>query len=132
MNWKQRIERAQKNGTFTNEDLEAAESWPDCAVGIKLRSIGYSMSHTSDQLDAIINKYDNDLAWIGYHFAKAVKVSETMSKNKKCFNTDEEHHEICQHITNIAQSIYDKIQNMEPTQSLIDKLGLTATQAASA
>ena len=130
MNWKQIIERAQKNGTFTKEDLKAAESWTDCVVSTKLRSMGYNMSHTSDQLDDIIFKYDEDLAWMGYHFAKAVKLSESLSRNKKCFNTDEERHEIYQHLTKNTKSLYDEIQNKTPTQALMDKLGLTAIPAA--
>ena len=130
MNWKQIIERAQKNGTFTKEDLKAAESWTDCVVSDKLRSMGYNMSHTSDQLDDIIVKYDEDLAWMGYHFAKAVKLSVRLSRNKELFNTDKERHEICQHITNSTKSLYDEIQNKKPTQALIDRLGLTATPVA--
>ena len=110
-------------GTFTKEDLKAAESWTDCVVSTKLRSMGYNMSHTSDQLDDIIFKYDEDLAWMGYHFAKAVKLSESLSRNKKCFNTDEERHEIYQHLTKNTKSLYDEIQNKTPTQALMDKLG---------
>ena len=37
MNWKERIEKAEESGTFTDLDMYLAGKWNSCAVGEKLR-----------------------------------------------------------------------------------------------
>ena len=54
-----------------------------------------------------------------------------MPIDRKLYATDSEYHNECMRLVNKAQNIYNKIQKMEPTQALINNLGLTAAQAAS-
>ena len=128
MNWKQIIERAQKNGTFIYEDRKAANSWLHCAVGDKLRNMGYDKSYTHQQLGLIIERYDAYLEEMGLRFYEAVYFSERLPPNREYY-TDDEYRESCMASMNEVRRIYDKIQQMEPTQALINKLGLTATLA---
>ena len=130
MNWKQIFERARKTGTFNEDDYEKAKSWPHCAVGDNLRSRGYDKSYTSSQLGNIVVKFDNDLVDMGCTFTAAIAKSEYMSECKQDYSSDDKYRKECMKRVNKAQEIYDRIQKTEPSQALIDKLGLTATPAA--
>ena len=130
MKWKQRFGRARKTGTFNRNDLETAYSWPDCAVGDMLRSRGYNQILTSRTLAEMIYRNDAVLEEMGCCFYNVVKRSERMPMCRKIYNTDDEYREENIDLINDAQEIYDEIQNMEPSQALIDKLGLKATLAA--
>ena len=129
MSWIQIFERARKTGTFNEDDYEKAKSWPHCAVGDMICSIGYNKSYTSRQLAAIIVHLDNNLADMGCAFTAAIAKSEYMSECKQDYSSDDEYRKECMKLVNKAQEIYDMIQKTEPSQALIDFLVLKATPA---
>ena len=130
MSWKQIFKRARKTGTFNEDDHKTALSWPDCAVGDMLRSRGYNKSYTSRQLGDIVVALDNDLVDMGCAFTASVAISEYISERKQNYSSDENYRKQCMAYIDEAQEIYNKIQKTEPSQALIDKLGLKATPAA--
>ena len=127
MNWKQRFENARKNVTFDEDDVEMASLLPDSAAGDKLRSMGYSMSFTSDQLEIIVDKLDNDLREMEQSFFEAVEYSETLSGQLDDYDTYATYHRDCMEVINDAEKCYDKIQNKKLTQDIIDVLSLKDT-----
>ena len=127
MNWKQRFKSARKNVTFDEDDVESASLLPDSAVGDKLRSMGYNMSFTSDQLEIIVDKLDNDLRTMEQSFFDAVEYSEAMSGELDNCDTYAEYHRDCMDVIDDAEKFYDKIQNKKLTQDIIDVLSLKDT-----
>ena len=130
MKWEQRFEIALKTGTFTYEDVAMARSWPDCAAGDKLRSMGYNKSYTADELGDIIEYLDKYLANMGIRFASTVMVSASMPKDRVCYSSEDKYRKKCIRLVNRAQKIYDKIQSATPDTNLADYLELKATPAA--
>ena len=132
MKWKQIFENARKIGTFTDEDIKMAKSWPDSAVGDMLRSKGYNLPLTSDMLAVTIYKHDAVLEAMGCCFYNVVKKSELLPICGEIHNTNDEYREEIMDLINEAQEIYDRIQRMKPSKALIDELKLTVPPTASA
>ena len=127
MNWKQRFKNARKNVTFDEDDVESASLLPDSAVGDKLHSMGYNMSFTSDQLEIIVDKLDNDLRNMEQSFFDAVEYSETLSGELDEYDTYSTYHRDCMDVIDDAEECYDKIQDKKLTQDIIDVLSLKET-----
>lgn len=64
--WKARLEKAQVNGKFTDDDKTASGSWPSCAVG-ELKDIAKT---------AFGRPRDSELAALGNNFDVAVQFDE--------------------------------------------------------
>lgn len=57
MTWLENIERAEKEGTFSDEDVNQAGNWMYCAIGEKYHPIENSETYVRD---SIIKKYNVD------------------------------------------------------------------------
>ena len=129
MNWKQRFNNARKNVTFDDDDMYWATLFPDSsAVGDKLRSMGYNMSFTPDQLHIIVDKLDHDLIEMERLFIDAVEYSAAvLSGEIGNHDTYSTYHKDCMDVIDDAEECYDDIQNKKLTQDIIDVLSLKDT-----
>ena len=127
MNWKQRFKAARKNVTFDEDDVESASLLSDSAVGDKLRSMGYNMSFTSDQLEIIVDKLDNDLRKMEQSFFESVEYSETLSGEIDYYDAYSTYHSDCMDAIDDAEKYYNEIQDKTLTQDIIDVLSLKET-----
>ena len=97
-----------------------------------LRSRGYNLPLTSRTLGDIIYRDDAVLEAMGCCFYNVVKRSELLPICRKICDTEDKHHKESMRLINDAQEIYDRIQKMKLSQTLIDYLNLKATPAVSA
>ena len=84
MNWKERIEQANKTGYFTTEDITLSDYWNTCAVGEL--NIDFSLLDNDNQ-----DKYDNhvvileNLHNMGMEFYKQV-ILNNIDKTKAIYD----------------------------------------------
>ena len=74
MNWKQRIENAERSKIFIEQDLIDSGDWHACPVGevLNLRDD----PRTFEQLHAMIKVEHHELFWLGMKFAQNVNVDK--------------------------------------------------------
>ena len=93
MNWKQRFERARKNGGFTDADRKASRSWRHCAVGEVLHDKGHrNPRHGFSQTGRQVGHKDSELMKLGRVFTSAIHCNRI--DNAKESYTVIENHEI--------------------------------------
>lgn len=81
LSWKQRIERAEVKGKFSQSAKDMAEQWPHCAVGEKVETEGLDPITTSDLIWAGNHNYLRDL---GMAFTNAVN-SDDVKRAKRIY-----------------------------------------------
>ena len=111
MNWEQRFEEAFESGRFEVEDFETAYRLLESAAYDVLCKRGYDRSYKEKRLGEIIREHDEWLWKANSEFAEVVSFMDY-------------------EFIGLAQRSYNRIQNMDLSQALIDKLELTANSKA--
>lgn len=80
MNWKDRIERAKKNGNFINDDIYKASNWSSCAISELDINSGNDLAFITKN-----KNYINDFNDLGMEFFFAVK-SHNIARAEEMYN----------------------------------------------
>ena len=89
-----------------------------------LHTRGYNRLHTSKQLGHIVMAYDSDLESMGDILYGIINESYNMPQRKENYESEDEYRKECMSLVDEAEKAYDEIQNMVPSQALINRLNL--------